>query len=51
VSIAQAPNPSRCPDVLIDIIHFERSLRAIPMGRKNWAFNWAEVGAKHIGIM
>jgi hypothetical protein len=26
-------------------------LKTTSMGRKNWLFNWAEPGAKHIGIM
>ena len=39
------------PDVPIDTNHLERALRVIPMGRKNWLFNWTELGAKHIGIM
>ncbi|MCU7816764.1 MAG: transposase domain-containing protein, partial [Candidatus Thiodiazotropha sp. (ex Rostrolucina anterorostrata)] len=25
--------------------------RVIPMGRKNWRFNWTEVGAKQVGII
>ena len=29
----------------------ERSLRVIPMGKKNWLFNWTEVGAEHTGII
>lgn len=39
------------PDVPIDTNHLERSLRVIPMGRKNWNFCWTELGAKHIGIV
>lgn len=39
------------PDVAIDTNHLERSLRAIPMGRKNWNFCWTELGAKHVGIV
>ena len=23
----------------------------IPMGRRNWLFNWTEVGAKHVGVV
>jgi len=30
------------PDVAMDTNHLERSLRAIPMGRKNWNFCWTE---------
>ena len=39
------------PDVPIDTNHLERALRVIPMGRKNWLFNWTEVGARHVGII
>lgn len=39
------------PEVPIDNNHLERSLRAIPMGRKNWNFCWTELGAKHVGIV
>jgi len=39
------------PDVPIDTNHLERALRVIPMGRKNWLFNWGEVGARHVGII
>ena len=39
------------PDVSIDTNHLERALRVIPMGRKNWLFNWTEVGAQHVGII
>lgn len=39
------------PDVPIDTNHLERALRVIPMGRKNWLFNWTEVGARQVGIM
>jgi len=39
------------PDVQIDTNHLERTLRAIPMGRKSWNFCWTELGARHIGIM
>jgi len=38
-------------DVPIDTNHLERSLRSIPMGRRNWLFCWTELGAKHVGIM
>lgn len=39
------------PDVPIDTNHLERTLRVIPMGRKNWMFTWTELGAKHVGIV
>jgi hypothetical protein len=39
------------PDVPIDTNHLERALRVIPMGRKNWLFNWTEVGARQVGII
>lgn len=39
------------PDVPIDTNHLERALRVIPMGRRNWLFNWTEIGAKHVGIL
>jgi transposase len=39
------------PDVPIDTNHLERALRVIPMGRKNWLFNWTEVGARHVGTV
>jgi len=39
------------PEVPMDNNHLERSLRAIPMGRKNWNFCWTELGAKHVGIV
>jgi transposase len=39
------------PDVPIDTNHLERTLRVIPMGRKNWLFNWTEVGAQQVGII
>ena len=39
------------PDVPIDTNHLERALRVIPMGRKNWLFNWTEVGARHVGVI
>jgi transposase len=39
------------PDVPIDTNHLERALRVIPMGRRNWLFNWTEVGARHVGII
>ena len=39
------------PDVPIDTNHVERTLRVIPMGKKNWLFNWTEVGAHRVGIL
>lgn len=39
------------PEVPIDTNHLERSLRAIPMGRKNWLFCWTEIGAEHVGLI
>ena len=39
------------PGVPIDTNHLERTLRVIPMGRKNWLFCWTEVGARHVGII
>jgi len=39
------------PDVQIDTNHLERSLRRIPMGRRNWLFCWSELGAKQVGII
>lgn len=38
-------------EVPMDTNHLERSLRPIPMGRRNWLFCWSEVGAKHAGIV
>jgi len=37
-------------DVAIDTNHIERSLRSIPMGRRNWLFCWTELGAQQIGM-
>jgi hypothetical protein len=39
------------PDVPIDTNHLERGLRPIPMGRKNWLFNWTELGAKQLAAI
>lgn len=39
------------PDVPIDTNRLKRALRVIPMGRRNWLFNWTEVGARHVGII
>jgi len=39
------------PDVPIDTNQIERTLRVIPMGRRNWLFCWTELGAKQVGII
>jgi hypothetical protein len=39
------------PDVPVDTNHLERTLRVIPMGKKNWMFCWTELGAKQVGII
>jgi len=39
------------PELALDTNHLERTLRVIPMGRKNWHFCWTELGAKHVGII
>lgn len=39
------------PDVPMDTNHVERTLRPIPLGKKNWLFCWTEVGAEHAGIV
>ena len=39
------------PDVQPDTNHLERSIRPIPMGRKNWLFCWTELGAEHVGLI
>jgi len=39
------------PEVQLDTNHLERTLRCIPMGRKNWMFSWTELGAEHVGIV
>jgi transposase len=39
------------PDVPLDTNHLERSLRPIPMGRRNWLFCWSEMGAKQVAII
>ena len=39
------------PDVPIDTNHLERTLRVIPMGRKNWLFCWSELGAHQVGVV
>lgn len=38
------------PDVAIDTNHLERTLRVVPMGKKNWLFCWTEIGAELVGI-
>ena len=37
--------------VALDTNDLERSLRVIPMGRKNWLFCSSEVGAEHVAII
>jgi len=37
------------PNVPLDTNHLERTLRPIPMGRKNWMFCWTEIGAERVG--
>lgn len=39
------------PNVPLDTNHLERTLRVIPMGRKNWMFSWTELGAEQVGII
>ncbi len=39
------------PEVPIDTNHLERTLRVIPMGRKNWLFCWSELGAHQVGTV
>ncbi len=39
------------PEVPIDTNHLERSLRPIPMGKKNWLFCWTEIGAERVGVI
>lgn len=39
------------PDLPLDTNHVERSLRCIPMGRRNWLFCWTEIGAEQVGIV
>jgi hypothetical protein len=39
------------PDVPMDTNHLERSLRPVPLGRRNWLFCWTEVGAQHAGTV
>ena len=39
------------PHVPVDANQLERTLRVIPMGRRNWLFRWTELGAKQVGII
>ncbi len=39
------------PHVPMDTGAVERGLRVIPLGKKNWLFNWTEVSAEHTGII
>ena len=39
------------PDVAMDTGAVERGLRPIPLGQKNWLFNWSEVGAHYTAIL
>jgi len=39
------------PQVAPDTNHLERTLRVIPLGRKNWLFSWSELGARQVGII
>lgn len=39
------------PDIPLDTNHVERALRVIPCGKKNWLFNWSELGAHYAGII
>ena len=39
------------PEVQLDTNHLERTLRCIPMGRRNWLFSWTELGAEQVGII
>ena len=39
------------PELPVDTNHLERTLRPIPLGRKNWMFSWTELGARQIGIV
>jgi transposase len=38
-------------DVPMDTSHFEREIRPITLGRKNWMFCWTELGAQHVGLI
>ena len=37
--------------VPLDTNHLERTLRCVPMGRRNWLFCWTEIGAELVGII
>lgn len=39
------------PDLPLDTNHVERTLRVMPLGRKNWNFSWTELGAHYVGII
>ena len=39
------------PEVAIDTNHQERSLRPIPIGRRNWLFAWTELGVERAGAI
>lgn len=39
------------PNVAMDTNHVERTLRVIPMGKKNWLFCWTEAGARDVGVI
>lgn len=39
------------PQVAMDTNHVERTLRVIPMGKKNWLFCWSEAGARDVGVI
>lgn len=39
------------PALPIDNNQLERTLRPVPMGRKNWMFCWTELGAKVVAII
>ena len=39
------------PEVPLDTNHLERSIRPIPLGKKNWLICWPELGAKHIAVL
>jgi transposase len=38
------------PEVPPDTNHIERTLRVIPMGKKNWLFCWSEAGAEDVAV-
>lgn len=39
------------PEVAMDTGAVERGLRPIPLGQKNWLFNWSEVGAHYTAVI